>query len=53
MWPYQKIVGGGGGGGGVGKQIYFERRQVSFMYFIDDIRIFVLSAKFIVSCPYR
>ena len=48
-------VGGlwGWGGGGVGKQSYVEKRRLSFMNFIVDKRIFLLSAKFTVWCPYR
>ena len=32
---------------------YVEKRRVSFMYFIVDKRILLLSAKFMVWCPYR
>ena len=32
---------------------YVEKRQVSFMYFIVDKRILLLSAKFMVWGPYR
>ena len=32
---------------------YVEKRRVSFMYLIVDKRIFLLSAKFIVRCPYK
>ena len=35
------------------KQIYVENRRVSFMYFIVDKSIFLLSARFMVWCPYR
>ena len=46
------VVGGGGGGGqGSGKQIYVEKRRVSFMYFIVDKRMFLLSAKFMIWFP--
>ena len=34
------------------EKIYVEQRRVSFMYFIVDKRIFLLSAKFTVG-PYR
>ena len=36
------------GGGGVGKQSYVEKRRLSFMYFIVDKIIFLLSARFMV-----
>ena len=39
---------GGGGGGEVGKQSYVEKRRLSFMYFIVDKIIFLLSARFTV-----
>ena len=42
-----------GEGEGEGKQTYVEKHRVSFMYFIVDKRIFLLSAKFMVWCPYR
>ena len=32
---------------------YVEKRRVSLMYFIVDKRILLLSAKFMVWCPYR
>ena len=44
---------GGGGWGEVGKQIYVENRRVSFMYFVVDKSIILLSARFIVWCPYK
>ena len=38
--------GGGGGGGGCWREaIHIEKRRVSFMYFIVDRRIYLLSAK--------
>ena len=46
-------VGGVGVGEGGGGQSYVEKRRVSFMNFIVDKRIFLLSAKFTVWCPYR
>ena len=44
---------GGGGIKVVGKQIYVEKRRVSFMYFIVAKIIFLLSLKFMVWWPYR
>ena len=49
MWKVG--AGGGGGGGGIkveGKQIYVEKRRISFMYFIVAKIIFLLSSKFMV-----
>ena len=52
-WVGAGLGAGLGGGGGGGKQSYVEKRRVSFMNFIVDKRIFLLSAKFTVWCPYR
>ena len=38
-------------GGGRGREANL--RRVSFMYFIVDKRIFLLSARLMVGCPYR
>ena len=46
------MCGGGVGGLGGGRD-YVEKRRVSFMSLIVDKRIFLLSAKFIVRCPYK
>ena len=35
------------------ERIYDKKRRVSFMYFIVDKRIFLLSARLTVGCPYR